>query len=287
MNEVEMKDRLLELLTYKAVFGLDEEERLELDSLQRTFPNLVEESKFDETAAAIALSAVSDVEEMPLALKSKVIKDASKFFAAEESDEQLTFDKTSRLSQNITPAVEKTHWSMPQWLGWALAGAACIALVANFWLTQIGPNEIASVTPTPTVTPVTEPSNAEKLQKFLASSKDLVRTAWTDPKDESQKLGEVVWSDEKQQGYMVFKGLPANDAQKEAYQLWIFDETQDEKTPVDGGVFNIREDGEAIIPIDAKLKVKHPKMFAVTVEKPGGVVVSKREKIVALGKVQA
>ncbi len=285
MNEVEMKDRLLELLTYKSVFGLDDDESVELDALQRTFPKLVEESNFDETAAAIALSAVTEVEEMPLALKSKVIADASKFFAEEESDEQLTFDKTSRFSQNIKPAVEKTHWSMPPWLGWALAGAACVALIANFWVARIGPNEIVSVTPTPTVTPIAEPSNAEKLQKFLASSKDLVKTAWTDPKDESQNLGEVVWSDEKQQGYMVFKGLQANDAQKEVYQLWIFDETQDEKTPVDGGVFNIGKDGEAIIPIDAKLKVKNPKMFAITVEKPGGVVVSKREKIVALGKV--
>ena len=38
--------------------------------------------------------------------------------------------------------------------------------------------------------------------------------------------------------------------------------------------------GEVIIPIEAKLAVAKPKLFAITVEKPGGVVVSKRERIV-------
>jgi hypothetical protein len=46
-------------------------------------------------------------------------------------------------------------------------------------------------------------------------------------------------------------------------------------------------DGEVIIPINAKLKARKPAMFAVTVEKPGGVVVSDRKNIVALAKVAA
>jgi hypothetical protein len=42
-----------------------------------------------------------------------------------------------------------------------------------------------------------------------------------------------------------------------------------------------------IVPITAHLRAKNPKMFAITVEKPGGVVVSKREKVAAIAKVQA
>ena len=83
------------------------------------------------------------------------------------------------------------------------------------------------------------------------------------------------------------RGLPKNDASKTSYQLWIFDANQDDKTPVDGGVFDINSEGEVIIPIDAKIKVGKPQMFAVTAEKPGGVVVSKRDKIVTIAKVQA
>jgi anti-sigma-K factor RskA len=85
---------------------------------------------------------------------------------------------------------------------------------------------------------------------------------------------------------MRFRGLPANDPKRETYQLWIFDETQDEKTPIDGGTFNVNDNGEVVIPIDARLAARNPKMFAVTVEKPGGVVVSKREKIVAIAKTE-
>jgi hypothetical protein len=52
-------------------------------------------------------------------------------------------------------------------------------------------------------------------------------------------------------------------------------------------VFDVTSGGEVIVPIHAKLKVTKPTLFAVTVEKPGGVVVSKRERIVVLAKVGA
>ena len=48
---------------------------------------------------------------------------------------------------------------------------------------------------------------------------------------------------------------------------------------VDGGVFDIGP-GEVIVPIRAALPVTTPKLFAVTIEKPGGVVVSSRQRIV-------
>ena len=84
---------------------------------------------------------------------------------------------------------------------------------------------------------------------------------------------------------MIFKGLPVNDKSKETYQLWIFQDAELEKHPIDGGVFNVNDNGDVIVPIDAKLRVNGPKVFAITVEKPGGTVVSEREKIVALAKV--
>ena len=39
-------------------------------------------------------------------------------------------------------------------------------------------------------------------------------------------------------------------------------------------MFDVTKDGEVIIPIDAKLAVASPAAFAITVERPGGVVVS-------------
>lgn len=90
---------------------------------------------------------------------------------------------------------------------------------------------------------------------------------------------------------MTFRGLAANDKAKEQYQLWIFDGERDEKFPVDGGVFDVGAaqagpNGEVIVPIIAKVAVGKPTLFAVTVEKPGGVVVSKRERIAVTAAVK-
>ena len=85
---------------------------------------------------------------------------------------------------------------------------------------------------------------------------------------------------------MTFRGLPVNDPNVEAYQLWMFEDAKLEDFPKDGGVFNVTAEGEVIIPIDAKLRTIDPKAFAITIEKPGGVVRSDREKIAVLGPVK-
>ena len=54
---------------------------------------------------------------------------------------------------------------------------------------------------------------------------------------------------------------------------------------VDGGVFDVGANGEVVVPIHAHVAAGTPKLFAVTVERPGGVVVSKRERIVVAATV--
>ena len=81
---------------------------------------------------------------------------------------------------------------------------------------------------------------------------------------------------------MRFTGLRRNNPNVEQYQLWIFDARRDERYPVDGGVFDITHDGAEVVAIKATLKVNVPLMFAITIERPGGVVVSDRSRIAAL-----
>ena len=79
---------------------------------------------------------------------------------------------------------------------------------------------------------------------------------------------------------MGISGLQPNAPDTSSYQLWIFDEARDERFPVDGGVFNVPPgSGEIIVPIRPTLDVSRPVLFAVTVERPGGVMVSSRERI--------
>lgn len=99
--------------------------------------------------------------------------------------------------------------------------------------------------------------------------------------------GDVVWSPDRQAGFLRLEGLPANDPSKQQYQLWIIDAERDPAQPVDGGVFDVpaEQSGEVVVPIDAKLPVGQAVAFAVTIEPPGGVVVSSRERLPLLAVV--
>jgi anti-sigma-K factor RskA len=122
---------------------------------------------------------------------------------------------------------------------------------------------------------------AEARAALLAGAPDVKTLSWSATKDPDAQgaSGDVVWSESRQEGFMRIRGLAANDPARAQYQLWIFDGRRDDAHPVDGGVFDVR-DGEVVVPIHAAIRVFEPKLFAVTVERPGGVVVSKRERIV-------
>jgi len=140
------------------------------------------------------------------------------------------------------------------------------------------------------------PASAEqRRERLLAEDPDTLTVAWSAGEDRSvgglppgMTHGDVVWSQSRQQGFMRLRGLAANDPIVEQYQLWIFDADRDAAHPVDGGVFDVAAssaDGELCIPIDARLPIGKPTLFAITVEKPGGVVVSTRERLPLLAKV--
>jgi anti-sigma-K factor RskA len=98
-------------------------------------------------------------------------------------------------------------------------------------------------------------------------------------------VGDVVWDRYRQRGYLLLRGFVANDPAHARYQLWIFDGARDERYPVDGGLFDVPPGrAEVVIPVQATLPVVRPTAFAVTVEEPGGAVVSQREKLVAIAQ---
>ena len=90
----------------------------------------------------------------------------------------------------------------------------------------------------------------------------------------------MVWSTAKQEGYLEVRGLKPTDPTKEQYQLWIVDPTK--KQPVDGGVFDVKPDGTALVRVRTPIVVKDAVAFAVTKETAGGVVVSEKEHLLVL-----
>lgn len=125
------------------------------------------------------------------------------------------------------------------------------------------------------------------LRDSLLNDPALVRVAWapsTDPAGTGAS-GEVLWSPARQRGILRFAGLAPNDPRLAQYQLWIVDGDRDARYPVDGGVFDVSASGEVLVPVTARLPVSRPTLFAVTLEKPGGVVVSTRERLVLAAPV--
>lgn len=266
------EERLLSLLEKRAFDGLDDSEQQELEQLSAD-----DDLSLDLTAAAISMAELNKIEPMPAHLRAKIEGDAEDWLATQ-------FGKNVR-SESERQTSESAGVNIWNRLGWALAGAACVALVANIYFTRINPSQVAINQPTPT--PTLERLTPEQMrERLMASATDVARAEITAGKENYKPSGDIVWSDAKQAGYIRIKGLPKNDPTKQQYQLWIFDENQDPKTPIDGGVFDASSDGEIVVPIDAKIKVKSPKGFAITVEKPGGVVVSKQEKVAAFAKIE-
>jgi hypothetical protein len=115
---------------------------------------------------------------------------------------------------------------------------------------------------------------------FVRSRPNAVHWPWeatSDPHVTGSVGGEAYFDPDSEDGLLEIEGLAVNDPSIEQYQLWIFDAARDERYPVDGGVFDVTERGRVVIPVKARLAVDRPVMFAITVEKPGGAVVSARQ----------
>lgn len=282
MSEQE-KEKMLELLSDKAVFGLSDAEIAELAELEKNFPELNDES-FELAAASIGMMNLDTSEPMPEHLRTKIASDAEKYFAslkpetAAPSEPQT--EKEEEFQKTFTFEPKRSIW---QWLGWLVAAFASIVLAVNIYTTP----EVSGPTKTPTPIPEIKLSPIQEREQLLASSTDAVQSPWGDfdPTKPKNIKGDVVWSNSKQKGYVRFSNLPVNDKTKGTYQVWIFDKNQ--KNPVSGGVFDVNENGEVVVPIDSALKIQEPTMFGITEEKPGGVMVSDLKNVMAVAKISA
>ena len=306
--------RARELLLERATEGLDDDEAAELAALGADH-----DLSFDLAAASIDLATLRDLDEMPAGVADKILVAAGVAQPSSNIPTTLAGVVPQRPSQPSIPTMPSTlagvtparpigapapaapehvvpppqpidelaaarakQPSRAPMIAAYLAAAAAIALAvgAVLWARQQEPKVITKEVEK-VVMPST-PTPSEARAQLLATASDITTLAWTATEDPAAKgaSGDVVWSESQQRGFMRFVGLAVNDPKQLQYQLWIFDKHRDQAFPVDGGVFDITPAGEVIVPISAKLPVGEPVLFAVTVEKPGGVVVSKRERIV-------
>ena len=262
-------EEMLDLLVAKATEGLSPEEERELDRLLAADGDTDPEDM--ELAAAAATNAFAlgggYGEEMPAGLKERLLADARARTGTESRRAPATVtDIGSRTRTESKPQESGGNGiagSTFNRLGWA---AAAMLLVALLVVNRPLPEEPGGTS--------VEPMEARA--ELIREEPGTMVVPWNPPDapEYAGVTGDVVWNNEKQEGYLRLAGMPANDPARSQYQLWIVDPERDEQ-PVDGGVFDIPAGpGEVVVPIRAKLGIIDPQAFAITREQPGGVVVS-------------
>jgi hypothetical protein len=238
-------DRLHDLLADEALQGLSATEREELHRLLALRPE-VEPTQLERAAAALQLGLCFG----PL--------------------EPVPADLRARLEGNPVPArrvaVHRSSvWSTAfAWSGWAVA-AACLV-----W--AIVPAVLERSTNSPE-------ADRAKIDRSGTT------VTWQAPKGAPplSVSGSVVWDSTRQSGYLRIEGLPPNDPRQAQYQLWIIDPSRDEH-PIDGGVFDVPAEGAAVVSFRPAVRPVEPTAFAVTRERPGGVVVTRQPHLITAAR---
>lgn len=255
--EFDPRERAEDLLISRALGTLDRDEEIELDALLDLDPSL-DDDHYELVAASLDLALDGQEASVPADLRAKL-----------EHDSAVYFGVRNQAGPKVVPLRPRATSRRDGWVWQGLAVAAVLVLMV--WIGT-------------SVRPGASNVDGNQLYDRVVAAADLVRWDWAGTEDPAvqpaEVSGDVVWSSDAQQGVMKIGGLAANDPGASQYQLWIFDRTRDERFPVDGGVFDVPAGAEEIfVPIQAKLDVDTPYLFAITVEEPGGVVVSSRERI--------
>jgi hypothetical protein len=273
-REINM-ERLESLLADRAIQGLPRGEEAELEGLLRKFPD-TDTDTFDRVAAEVDLVFTKAEPGLPDDLRAKLEADAVAYAAQKRGLSVATSDDAEVATR---PLRHEAGMRAPRrdtmWLPWLAAAAGLLLAVVAWWPRAADqPHSITAL--------------REARSELIAEASDAVVIPWaTAPEGVT---GDVVWSNRRQEGYARFVGLPVNDASEMQYQLWVGDAARegDVAERVDGGVFNVtRADGEVFVRFTPKLPVAEPNLFAVTKEKPGGVVVSDLSGLIIAAPVES
>lgn len=254
----ELSERLIDLSADYAMGLQDHGDQQELEHLD---PDKSARQAFEAVAAELDIAyAETDPIDMPAGLQERLFaaipSPGSSKPAAAQPELRLTSDHTD------VAGSPQMHSPRGAWFPWLVA-AASLAVTAGVLL-QPAPQA-------PQQAPaLTAAEKRDALLEAHANDEDLLRYAWTptgDPAVVGQVTGELIWDEATDEGYMTIGGLEVNDPTEFQYQLWIFDASRPlgelpqhgdafggllTQRPIDGGVFDINEDGEVVIPIDPK-----------------------------------
>jgi hypothetical protein len=286
-------EEFIDLLIKQVTEGLLPDEALKLDELDAATAIACREELERSVAAVTVAGTAADAVALPMPLRLRLEQQATVYFSSPvqqppgrpaeqpalgagamvDRRPNLSVPLADRLTRSVADtgsrraaAARPARNTGP--LGW-WAAAACLLLALFAWFR-----------------PVAAPTAADLRTRLLDEPNVIkVRLDATQDPAAAGVRGDVVWDPRAQRGYLHFEGLPRNDPGAEQYQIWIFDADRDARYPIDGGLFNVASrDEDVVVPIHVLVPVHVAKAFAVTIEKAGGVVVSTRDHVVAIGQ---
>lgn len=268
-----IEERLAELLVEETTEGVNASDALELRGLLARHAD-VDPTSIERTAAAVLLAGTATDQVLPPSLRRTLELAGDAFVAQHFPVPGVTIRRAGKHVASFDGRPARGGW---------YAAAACLVLAVLAWWPRLVPQQLDS-----------DAGRLRSATTDAARDREAMRVGgaaivreWSATQEPAAHgaTGDVVWDGAHQRGYMRIRGLKANDPRHSQYQLWIFDRARGDQYPVDGGVFDMPADREEVlIPIDARLPVTDPALFAVTIEQPGGVVVSSREHIVLLAR---
>jgi anti-sigma-K factor RskA len=247
----------LELLAGEAAGDLSEEESGELGLPDNgRDPGL--RTDFIAAAALVQLAFLKadppSIRPMPASLESRLSRQAADWLATARPGAVM------RVTAPVRHAPRRRRWLSAASTGWYLAAMLAMALVVPR-------------SDTPGTRPVIAATDAR--EELMRTAQDLIVVPWSPSTVAGFEnvTGDVVWSNSRQEGYLRLAGVPVNEPVRSQYQLWIVDPERDSH-PVDGGVFDVTTTDMVTISVHPGLPIVRPTAFAITAERPGGVVVS-------------
>lgn len=266
-------DRLFELLADRTVGALTAEDRAELDRLLAAHPEFADADPISDAAGEFIAGSVPDTRPEWTDQARERLEFLGAAVAAKHASGRGPASMRISDAQPGAQAAQRTtrRSARPAWSGWIAAAAALAFAFAGWYPRLAGRQEGMTLAqlmqdPGTVVTPLNPTDNAAA----------------------TGVGGKVYWNEGQQKGYVVLSDFPQNDPTINQYQLWIFDKKRDANYPVDGGVFNVAyrpgdTARQVVIPIDAKLYVADPALYAITKERPHGVVVTDRKELLVTG----
>lgn len=272
-------ERLEHLLIDQATVGLDRHQERELAELMAgdSAGGTEHENAYMETAALVQLGMLQldAAAPVPVDVMSPELRARILATAPQTVQPAPVADMAAHRERRMATEQPARSFGLRD-AGWAVAAALAVALV----IVQPDADSADDASGT---------GSAAAMAAAIDAAPDSVAVPWSGPRQSGYEnvSGEIVWSDSAQAGYMRLTGMPANDARQSQYQLWIIDPERSAQ-PVDGGVFDVPAGrSEVIIPVTAKLAVDDPTLFAITLEQPGGVVVSAGPLLIQADPAQA